>query len=110
MDPLFDPLQITPEQWLSMSEEEFATRFAQTPLTRSGLERIQRNVRQNLEEKNKKNGGLLKSSVFLITRTAIYFLLLAVSLAIVSLAVATFDPAVTLPSASIACGACDWAL
>ncbi len=51
MDPLFDPLQITPEQWLSMSEEEFATRFAQTPLTRSGLERIQRNVRQNLEEK-----------------------------------------------------------
>lgn len=52
MDPLFDPLSISPEEWLSMSEEEFSARFAETPLTRSGLKRIQRNVLQNLEQQD----------------------------------------------------------
>ncbi|MDE7005690.1 MAG: tRNA epoxyqueuosine(34) reductase QueG [Alistipes sp.] len=43
-DPLFDPVAMTPEEWAAMSEEEFAARFGTTPLTRSGLERIKRNI------------------------------------------------------------------
>lgn len=42
--PLFDPRRITAEQWLTMSEEDFATRFSATPLKRSGLERIKKNI------------------------------------------------------------------
>ena len=44
-NPLFDPCEISSERWLSMSEEEFAERFAATPLKRSGLERIKRVVK-----------------------------------------------------------------
>lgn len=47
-DPLFDPLAIAPEEWLAMSEADFSHRFEPTPLMRSGLERIRRNVRENL--------------------------------------------------------------
>ena len=36
-NPLFDPRDISAEQWLAMSEEEFSTRFGVTPLKRSGL-------------------------------------------------------------------------
>ena len=43
-DPLFDPRTISAEKWLAMSEEEFAERFGSTPLKRSGLERIKRNL------------------------------------------------------------------
>lgn len=43
--PLCDPMAIGSKQWLEMSEEEFSERFSMTPLKRSGLERIQRNVR-----------------------------------------------------------------
>lgn len=43
-DPLFDPAAMTPDDWLAMSEEQFADRFAATPLTRSGLLRMQRNI------------------------------------------------------------------
>ncbi|MEG0789694.1 MAG: tRNA epoxyqueuosine(34) reductase QueG [Alistipes sp.] len=43
-DPLFDPLRMNVAQWLAMSETEFALRFGKTPLTRSGLERLKRNV------------------------------------------------------------------
>lgn len=46
-DPLFDPAQISPQQWLEMSEEEFSDTFAATPLKRSGLQRIRQNVRRN---------------------------------------------------------------
>ena len=46
-DPLFDPASVTPEAWLAMSESEFAERFGETPLTRSGLARIQRLVAQH---------------------------------------------------------------
>ena len=46
-DPQFDPLAVTPEQWLAMTESEFAERFGETPLTRSGLTRIQRIVAQH---------------------------------------------------------------
>ena len=45
-DPLFDPRNMTSEDWLSMSEEAFSQRFATTPLTRSGLKRIQENVEE----------------------------------------------------------------
>lgn len=43
-NPLFDPREITPEEWLAMSEEEFSARFGSTPLKRSGLERIKANI------------------------------------------------------------------
>lgn len=44
-DPLFDPRTLTPEAWYAMSEEEFHDRFAQTPMTRSGLARIKKSIR-----------------------------------------------------------------
>lgn len=44
-DPCFDPLELTPERWQTMSEAEFDRLFGATPLTRSGLERIRRNIR-----------------------------------------------------------------
>ena len=40
----FDPAELTAEEWLTMSEEEFMLRFGQTPLIRSGLQRIQHNI------------------------------------------------------------------
>ena len=43
-DPLFDPRNISAEQWTAMSEEEFSLRFGTTPLKRSGLERIKKNI------------------------------------------------------------------
>ena len=45
-NPLFDPRDISAEQWLAMSEEEFSTRFGVTPLKRSGLERIKKNIKK----------------------------------------------------------------
>lgn len=42
--PLFDPASMDARQWLSMTEEEFERRFAPTPLSRSGLERIKSNI------------------------------------------------------------------
>lgn len=47
-DPTFDPRTISPEQWLAMDEEEFEQRFGSTPLKRSGLARLQRNVERNM--------------------------------------------------------------
>ena len=43
-DPMFDPRNISAEQWTAMSEEEFSTQFGTTPLKRSGLERIKKNI------------------------------------------------------------------
>lgn len=43
-DPVFDPLAMNAEAWLAMDEEEFASRMGSTPLTRSGLARIRRNI------------------------------------------------------------------
>lgn len=43
-DPLFDPVAMTEEEWLALTEEEFDRRMGLTPLTRSGLERIRRNI------------------------------------------------------------------
>ena len=45
-NPLFDPRNISAEQWLEMSEEEFSVRFGTTPLKRSGLERIKKNIKK----------------------------------------------------------------
>lgn len=45
--PVFDPLPISADDWLAMSEEQFEARMGRTPLTRSGLGRIQENVRKN---------------------------------------------------------------
>ena len=43
-DPLFDPRHISTEQWREMSDEDFSLRFGSTPLKRSGLERIKKNI------------------------------------------------------------------
>ena len=43
-DPLFNPREISAEEWLQMSDEEFFARFGTTPLKRSGLERIKANI------------------------------------------------------------------
>ena len=45
--PIFLPAEISAEEWLAMSEEEFTLRFGSTPLKRSGLRRIQQNVEKN---------------------------------------------------------------
>ena len=42
--PHFSPEEMSPEDWLALSEEEFAERFATTPLQRSGLDRIKSNI------------------------------------------------------------------
>ena len=46
-DPRFDPRTLTAEAWLTMSEEEFSSTFAPTPLARSGLSRIREHVQKN---------------------------------------------------------------
>lgn len=51
-DPLFDPTAITPDQWLAMDEREFDALFGDTPLARSGLGRIQDNLRYNLRDRD----------------------------------------------------------
>ena len=43
-DPILNPLELTPEDWLAMTEEEFTARLGTTPMTRSGLDRIKKNV------------------------------------------------------------------
>jgi epoxyqueuosine reductase len=44
-NPLFDPREISAEEWQAMSEEEFLARFGTTPLKRSGVERIKKNIK-----------------------------------------------------------------
>lgn len=43
-DPVIDPREMTPEMWLAMSRTEFETRLGETPMTRSSIERIQKNI------------------------------------------------------------------
>lgn len=38
--PLFNPVELSPQDWLSLSESEFAEKYSATPLSRAGLERI----------------------------------------------------------------------
>ena len=42
--PLFNPVEMSCEEWLSLSEEEFSLRFGTTPLARAGLERLKDNL------------------------------------------------------------------
>lgn len=41
--PLFNPVEMTSEDWLALSEEEFSERFGSTPMKRAGLERLKEN-------------------------------------------------------------------
>lgn len=43
-DPVFDPREMTADNWLQMSDEEFAERFSSTPLARSGLDALKKNL------------------------------------------------------------------
>ncbi len=45
--PLFDPRLMNATDWQKTSEAEFSSRFASTPLSRSSLERIQRNIKKS---------------------------------------------------------------
>lgn len=45
-DLLFDPLAMDEAAWLALDEARFGELFGRTPLTRSGLRRIQRNIRR----------------------------------------------------------------
>lgn len=38
--PMFDPRDLTAEDWLAMTPEEFRHRFAATPLSRAGLDKL----------------------------------------------------------------------
>ena len=40
----FDPSEMTAEDWLSLSEEEFAEKFGTTPMERAGVERLKANI------------------------------------------------------------------
>ena len=44
--PMFDPREMTAEDWRAMSAEEFSARFARTPMSRSGLDRILAAIRE----------------------------------------------------------------
>ena len=45
-DLLFDPLAMDEAAWLALDDARFGELFGRTPLTRSGLRRIQRNIRR----------------------------------------------------------------
>lgn len=42
--PIYNPMEISREEWLSLSDEEFSSRFASTPLHRAGLARLKENL------------------------------------------------------------------
>lgn len=44
--PLFDPRELSTDDWLTMDEVAFEARFGSTPLTRSGLRRLQENLQE----------------------------------------------------------------
>lgn len=45
-DPLFDPTALGVKEWHAMTEEEFEAMAGTTPLTRAGLDRIKRNIKE----------------------------------------------------------------
>ena len=47
-EPLFAPRTISPDEWLTLSDEEFSARLGSTPMKRSGWDRIRRNVKRNI--------------------------------------------------------------
>jgi epoxyqueuosine reductase QueG len=42
--PLFDPREMTAEDWLTMTPEQFRQRFAATPLARAGIEKLKTGI------------------------------------------------------------------
>ena len=42
--PIFNPVGLAPQDWLSISEDDFAERFGATPLLRAGIARIKSNI------------------------------------------------------------------
>ncbi|WP_295939223.1 tRNA epoxyqueuosine(34) reductase QueG [uncultured Alistipes sp.] len=44
-DMVFDPLEMDAGAWIAMDDGDFETRMGRTPLTRSGLARIRRNIK-----------------------------------------------------------------
>lgn len=56
-DPLFDPLAMNGDAWLALDGAAFEARCGRTPLTRSGLERLQRNVLRNRPKKTRDSDG-----------------------------------------------------
>ena len=42
--PKFNPVAMTPEEWLNLSDEEFLVKFGTTPLERAGIERLKENI------------------------------------------------------------------
>ncbi len=46
-EPLFSPLEMHAEDWLSLSEKDFAEQFKATPLARAGVSRVIKNVDLN---------------------------------------------------------------
>ena len=45
--PKFNPVAMTPEEWLALSDDSFAEHFGTTPLLRAGLERLCENINRN---------------------------------------------------------------
>ena len=45
--PIFNPMEMSAEEWLSLSDEEFASRFGSTPMQRAGLERLKENLERS---------------------------------------------------------------
>ena len=43
--PVFNPLELSSQDWLSLSEQEFAEKYSATPLSRAGLERIWKSMK-----------------------------------------------------------------
>ena len=43
-EPLFNPAEMTVEEWRNLSEEEFSKKFGSTPLERAGVERMKGNL------------------------------------------------------------------
>ena len=42
--PLFNPVKMTPEEWLALSDDSFSEQFGTTPLERAGSERLKGNL------------------------------------------------------------------
>ena len=47
--PIFNPIEMTTEDWLNLSEEEFTEAFGTTPLSRTGLERVLQSIEKSYE-------------------------------------------------------------
>ncbi len=44
--PIFNPIELTPQDWLSINDSDFSEKFGTTPLLRAGISRIKSNIRE----------------------------------------------------------------